>query len=568
MTNGAVWKLNTQTGAWTDITPEHPVPGSKEFGYAAVAVDAHHPQTLIASTFGRPWSEGGDTIFRSTDGGATWKPMFGGARGGVYDYSLAPYVKPTPIHWLFDIEIDPANSDHAVFTTGYGGWETFDLTAVDRGQPTHWSILATGIEETVALQLDSAQRRRASHHRHRRLRRLRSLGSRSSPARRLLGAAALRQHHRRRLRRTSPQRRSSASASAPSTNPATASATRSIPATPGSRPRRFQHRPAAPAPSLSLPMAPRGSGPLSAKLLRHPRPRRNVETRARTPRRNARHRRSARTPRRFLRDFASRIAPCSAAPTRGNLHSRAFQLAKCARPLRPLRAAILAAARIASTPHPAAPAICGSPPSMASITPRSLTVANPTGIISFARLPGVTEIHAFGFGKAAPGRAYPRSTSPEPFAANPASSAPSTKRVRGSASTTTSTSGDSSCKSPATRASTDASMSEPTAAVYSMANLPRAVPAILRGRTHESGTFRSYWSAHSPRTAGHAPYRALRGGFFWRSGTLSLELCPAGHRRDHAVRQHGDQLARGRHGRSLCHSAPVRRRRDRLHALL
>ncbi len=155
MTSGGVWQLDTGTGAWAEVTPEQPVPGSKEFGYAAVAVDAHHPQTVIASTFGHPWSEGGDNIFRSTDGGATWKPVFGGAQGGVYDYSLAPYVKPTPIHWLFDIEIDPANSDHAVFTTGYGGWETFDLTAVDRGQPTHWSILATGIEETVALQLDS-----------------------------------------------------------------------------------------------------------------------------------------------------------------------------------------------------------------------------------------------------------------------------------------------------------------------------------------------------------------------------------------------------------------------------
>ena len=155
MTSGGVWRLDTGTGAWAEVTPEQPVPGSKEFGYAAVAVDAHHPQTIIASTYGHPWSEGGDNIFRSTDGGATWKPVFGGAQGGVYDYSLAPYVKPTPIHWLFDIEIDPANSDHAVFTTGYGGWETFDLTAVDRGQPTHWSILATGIEETVALQLDS-----------------------------------------------------------------------------------------------------------------------------------------------------------------------------------------------------------------------------------------------------------------------------------------------------------------------------------------------------------------------------------------------------------------------------
>jgi len=153
MTDGAVWKLNSRTGEWTDITPDHPVAGSKQFGYAAVSVDAQHPRTLIASSFGRPGAAGGEDIFRSTDGGATWKTIFGS--GGVYDYTRAPYVKSTPIHWLFDIEIDPTNPDHAVFTTGYGGWETFDLTAADQGKPTHWRILASGIEETVALQLDS-----------------------------------------------------------------------------------------------------------------------------------------------------------------------------------------------------------------------------------------------------------------------------------------------------------------------------------------------------------------------------------------------------------------------------
>jgi hypothetical protein len=153
MTDGGVWKLNTRTGEWMDITPDHPVAGSKQFGYAGVSVDAQHPRTLIVSSFGRPGSAGSEDIFRSTDGGATWKPIFGG--GGVYDYTLAPYVKSTPIHWLFDIEIDPTNPDHAVFTTGYGGWETFDLSAADDGKSTHWSILASGIEETVALQLDS-----------------------------------------------------------------------------------------------------------------------------------------------------------------------------------------------------------------------------------------------------------------------------------------------------------------------------------------------------------------------------------------------------------------------------
>ena len=68
MTDGAVWKLNTGTGAWTDVTPDRPTAGSRAFGYAAVSVDAQHPGTLIVSTFGRPASAGGEDIFRSTDG--------------------------------------------------------------------------------------------------------------------------------------------------------------------------------------------------------------------------------------------------------------------------------------------------------------------------------------------------------------------------------------------------------------------------------------------------------------------------------------------------------------------
>jgi len=153
MKNGAVWRLDIRSGAWTDITPDHPIAGSKEFGYAAVSVDAQHPRTLIVSSFGRPRSAGSEDIFRSTDGGASWKTLF--ENGGTYNYSGAPYVKSTPIHWLVDVEIDPTNAAHAVFTTGYGGWETFDLSASDQAKATHWTALATGIEETVALELNS-----------------------------------------------------------------------------------------------------------------------------------------------------------------------------------------------------------------------------------------------------------------------------------------------------------------------------------------------------------------------------------------------------------------------------
>jgi len=177
-TDGGVWKLDTKSGGWTDITPVKPDDQNEGCGSAAVSVDAHNPRAVIASTFGRVNSAGGeDEIYRSTDGGKTWKAVFENAgsfdlklapfangspskpvlsdRFGPFDYTLAPYTATTPIHWLYDIEIDPLDPKHAMFTTGYGGWETFDLTDLDAGKPTRWSIMATGIEETVPLELVS-----------------------------------------------------------------------------------------------------------------------------------------------------------------------------------------------------------------------------------------------------------------------------------------------------------------------------------------------------------------------------------------------------------------------------
>jgi hypothetical protein len=151
MTNGGVWKLDTRKGVWNEITPDKPDPQKRAFGYAAVSADAQNPNTLIVSSYHRYDVDNGEDIFRSLDGGATWHQVF--KDGGTYDYSLAPYVKATGIHWLFDIEIDPFNSDHAIFTTGYGSYETFDLTDMDSNAPTKWQVMSTGIEETVALDL-------------------------------------------------------------------------------------------------------------------------------------------------------------------------------------------------------------------------------------------------------------------------------------------------------------------------------------------------------------------------------------------------------------------------------
>jgi hypothetical protein len=151
MKNGGVWKLNTKNDGWREITPDKPDPENRPFGYAAVSADAQNPDVLIVSSYHRYKTDNGEDIFRSTDSGISWKQVF--KNGGAFDDAQAPYVSHTGIHWLFDIEIDPFDSNHAMFTIGYGGHETFDLTDMDNGSPTLWHVMTTGIEETVTLDL-------------------------------------------------------------------------------------------------------------------------------------------------------------------------------------------------------------------------------------------------------------------------------------------------------------------------------------------------------------------------------------------------------------------------------
>ncbi|MCQ2221791.1 MAG: exo-alpha-sialidase [Prevotella sp.] len=155
MHDGSVWKYDVNKGKWKDITPMRLMDDGKAgFGYAAVSVDERNPQHVLVTTHCL-WGRGGnhgDEIFRSTDGGKSWLPIY--KRGYEDDNSLAPYTKVAPLHWMLDIEIDPFNSEHAIFTTGFGGWETFNLSAVEReGEKVKWQIMSSGIEETVPLEL-------------------------------------------------------------------------------------------------------------------------------------------------------------------------------------------------------------------------------------------------------------------------------------------------------------------------------------------------------------------------------------------------------------------------------
>jgi hypothetical protein len=141
---GSVWKYTPSSGAWKDITP---MPGNG-FGYAGLAVDPQRPGTVMVTTLDRWWPS--DELFRSTDGGATWKAL---GDSSVRDASAAPYVGTGIGHWMGAMAIDPFDSGHVLYGTGSGLWASRDVTAADSGRPTHWTVPVKGLEETAVLGL-------------------------------------------------------------------------------------------------------------------------------------------------------------------------------------------------------------------------------------------------------------------------------------------------------------------------------------------------------------------------------------------------------------------------------
>lgn len=149
---GAVYRLDTDTDVWADITP--PRPADQRGGFAGVSADALHPGVVMVSTLD-VWSP--DEIYRSTSAGDCWTPLGPRARRDVRG---AEWVKfgsgaANATGWMGDLEIDPFHSSRALYITGQGIWWSDDVTAADVAQPTNWAFSNDGLEETVALGLVS-----------------------------------------------------------------------------------------------------------------------------------------------------------------------------------------------------------------------------------------------------------------------------------------------------------------------------------------------------------------------------------------------------------------------------
>jgi hypothetical protein len=148
ITRGAVWRLDTRSGRWADITPDRDTPG----GYMGISVDRTRPGRLVISSVDR-WIPG-DTVWLSSDSGLHWTDLKPRSRR---DTSLSPFLnwgeKEAEFgHWIAGLAIDPFDGGALAYTTGATLYRTDD--ALKPGMLT-WRPWVRGIEQTAVITLIS-----------------------------------------------------------------------------------------------------------------------------------------------------------------------------------------------------------------------------------------------------------------------------------------------------------------------------------------------------------------------------------------------------------------------------
>jgi xyloglucan-specific exo-beta-1,4-glucanase len=151
VTDGAIFRLDTHTDTWTDITPEKGA-SRPSGGYMALSLDPQKPGTLMAATMNR-WQPY-DTLWRSSDAGNTWQDIAPLSRR---DVSATPFLlwgdKEADFGWwMAGLAINPFDSAHVTYTTGATVYTTRNIADNKRIQ---WHPWVEGIEQTAIITLGS-----------------------------------------------------------------------------------------------------------------------------------------------------------------------------------------------------------------------------------------------------------------------------------------------------------------------------------------------------------------------------------------------------------------------------
>jgi hypothetical protein len=150
VTDGAVWRLDSRSGDWRDITPEQG-PGRVAGGYMGLSLDRSRPGSLVVATLNR-WRPG-DILWRTTDDGQTWRNI---REVSDRDVSATPFLlwgKPQADFgwWMAALAVDPFDPQTVAYATGATIYRT---QAIDADRVT-WRPWVEGVEQTAVLALAS-----------------------------------------------------------------------------------------------------------------------------------------------------------------------------------------------------------------------------------------------------------------------------------------------------------------------------------------------------------------------------------------------------------------------------
>ena len=137
---GGIYKLNTSTGTWTNVTPN-----ANNYAYGSVSVDPSNVNRVVVSTINnfsnnQYGTTGGDFVYLSTDGGTNWTLKNGS--NSTYNNDGIGWTNGQ-LHWAGSIEFTPGNTAEVRVVSGKG---LFSCSNIDAANPS-WKLDVRGMEE-------------------------------------------------------------------------------------------------------------------------------------------------------------------------------------------------------------------------------------------------------------------------------------------------------------------------------------------------------------------------------------------------------------------------------------